>query len=147
MSDSNPNHASTEKVLFSPIMAAIYGLLITLVLRTVISVIAGTIIAETSGVDFDDASAINAILAASLTFLITDLVLTAALMLWAGRVIRRYSDPIHLKIGLLVSAVTVAVYFYINYASGVFATYPLWYNVGLLVVVVAGILIGCKRPD
>lgn len=144
MNDST--HPTSDKVIFSPLMATIYGLLITLVLRTIISVIAGTIIAETSGVDFDDANAINAILAASLTFLITDLILTAVLMYWAGRVVRRYSEPSQLKIGWLVTVVTVAVYFMINYTSGVFTTYPFWYNVCLLVVVVAGIFAGCKKP-
>lgn len=146
MNDSSPGRTTADTIIFSPVMAAIYGLLITLVLRTIISVIVGTIVAETSGVDFDDAHAINAILAASFTFLIADLVITAALMFWAGRVVRRYSEPLHIKIGLLVMVVTVAVYFTINYTSGAFATYPLWYNVCLLIVVVAGIFIGCKKP-
>lgn len=147
MNDATQNSAIATGRAPSPAKAVIYGLLITLVLRLLASTLIGTIVAETSGVDFEDAHAINTALAGNMVFLVTDLLVAGLLMFFAGTIIYRYASPDHIKIAMVVVVITVLVYFYLLLSSGSFDVYPLWYNAVLFFIVVAGIVAGAKRQE
>ena len=132
---------------FSPFKATLYALVVALAFRPVATMITGTVVVGSNGIDLNDPLAINSALATSQVFLVANLVLTAILIVLAGKLVKRYAAPIHLRVVLWVGAVTVGVSAYAFYVAGTFTVYPLWYTACLFIVRISGLFPGCIKAD
>jgi len=137
-----PDNNRPERQL-KPINAICYGLLISIVLTTIVSIVEalifGIIVATTEGVEKLSADFI----AHNPVFLFIDLIVTFACLFYAGKVTGKYAFGQELKFGLIVAVMTITIYILI-YSTMDSSTYPIWYNIASFASVFVAILAGAK---
>lgn len=129
---------------FKPIKAIILGLLVSVVLSFVVSIIEGVIAGIILRVDLFSEHDLDAALSQNTTFLLTDVLITALLLFFAGRVVRKYTPRKEILFGFILSCLTFAVFLPIALSSNTFTTYPLWYNAASLLVIFVGVYLGAR---
>ena len=127
-----------------PVKAIVYGLLISIVLTSIASMLEGIIFGIALGVNLQDEAQFTSVLANNLGFLLFDLIMTFALLYYAGTRARKYAPSKEVFYGVVLAVITFAIYLLIFVLSDSFSLYPLWYNLLSLIVVFTAILYGAK---
>lgn len=140
--DSDVDMNSGNK--FKPVKAILLGLLISVILVMIVSVIESIVFAIALGADLTNESSLNEVLTNSKLFLVTDLVLTALILFFAGVVVRKYTPNKEVLFGLILSSLTLAIYLPLALSSNTFSDYPLWYNILTLIIIYAAVFMGAK---
>ena len=72
---------------FKPVKAILYGLMISIIVVAIVSMIEGIGFGIALGVDFNDREAFKSALANSIAFMVTDLIVSTFVFYFAGRVV------------------------------------------------------------
>lgn len=126
-----------------PIKGLLIGLCLTIILATLASTI-NTIIfgillgANLSGNDLGTA------LASNIAFLLTDLIISAAIVFYAGRSTGKRTPGKEIKFGTILASITFLIYLPIFIYSNAFTTYPAWHNILSLFLIFTLIPYGAK---
>jgi type III secretory pathway component EscS len=140
--DSNNQTPQTRQL--KPINAICYGLLISVALTTIVSIVEGIIfgiiVAITQGAEKLSADFI----AENSLFLAIDLIVTFVCLFYAGKITGKYASGQELKFGLIVALITSAFYILIYSTMDITAAYPIWYNLASFVIIFVAILLGAK---
>ena len=127
---------------FKPIKAIVLGLLVSMALSMVVSVIEVIIFAVILKLDLSDAKALNLLTGKNTTFQIVDTIITFLILFFAGRVVRKYAPGKEVLVGLIVASLTFVFALYMTISSGGFVTGPVWYNVASLLSIFVAIYLG-----
>ena len=134
---------------YKPVKAVLYGLSISIIITAIVSMVEGIGFGIALGVNFDDQDAFESALANSTAFMVTDVFVSTIVFYFAGRVVGKYVPGKELKYGIIVTVVTLAVYLPLLIDSDAFSSYPVWYNllglVVLLVVIPFGAISAAKN--
>jgi hypothetical protein len=140
--DSNSEKPETPEL--KPINAICYGLLISVVLTIIVSMVEvmvfAAIIAATQGVENISAD----FFAENSLFLTIDLIVTFGCLFYAGKITGKYAFGQELKFGLIVAVLTFLIYVLIYFSIESTANYPIWYDLITFINIFVGILWGAK---
>lgn len=138
-SDLTTNH----KRPFKPVKAILYGLSISIILTTIVSVIALVIFGFVSGVDFTNEDTFNLLYTNNL-FMFIDVILTVWVLYFSGTVVGKYTPGKEVVFAIIVSVLTLIIFAALFLMTESFSTYPIWYNLSSFVVIPVGIYFGAK---
>lgn len=130
---------------FKPIKAIILGLLVSVVLSTIVSMVEVIVGAMIFGVNLHNQESINAMLNTNTKFQIIDTAITLLVMFFAGSVVGKYAVGKEILFGLIVASITFGIALYIAIHSGGLSTGPEWYNVTSFLIIFIGIYFGSRR--
>ena len=135
-----------ENRIYSPIKAVVYGLCVSIILVNIVSLIEVIIFGAITGLDFSDENTVEAALSNSSIFMVSDIVVSALVLFFAGIVIGKHVPGKESKFGIIVSIITVVIYFPLFFVSDAFVIWPFWYNFfGMLAV--SAIYFGAKSKS
>jgi hypothetical protein len=127
-----------------PINAICYGLLISIVLTMIVSIIEvmifAIIIAVTQGSENISAD----FMTGNSLFLIIDLIVTFGCLFYAGKITGKYAFGQELKFGLIVALLTLLIYVLIYFTIDSTENYPVWYDLMTYINIFVAILWGAK---
>ncbi len=133
-----------ESPQFKPINAICYGLLISVVLTMLVSMVEvmifAIIVATTQGSENISAD----FMADNSLFLIIDLIVTFGCLFFAGKMTGKYAVGQELKFGLIVASLTLLIYVLIYFSIDATASYPVWYDLMTYINIFVAILWGAK---
>ena len=129
---------------YSPVKAIVYGLLVSVVLASLVSMIGSIIFAVLTEVELGSESKSADALANSITFLSINVVLYSLIMYYAGTVVKKYASSKETKFGVIVSTLTFIIYVLLFYGSNSFTEFPVWYNAAVFLAMVSAINYGTK---
>jgi hypothetical protein len=123
-------------------------LCVSVILAGLASMIEGIIFGVVMGVNLMDQTDFETTLVNSTGFLLTDVLMSALIFFWAGRVVGKRVPGKELVFGIVVTVLTLAIF--IPLSTDVFASqlYPVWYKGISVVVFLAAIPLGaisCKK--
>ena len=127
-----------------PVNAVVYGLLISIGLVLFVSIIEGIVFLAMLGPETISEGDLNLLLANSVPFLVTDSIMSAAIMYYAGTSVRKHAVGKEIKFGRIVSLVTFAFFLPIYISTDSLTTYPLWYNLFIFSAIFWAIQLGAK---
>lgn len=143
------NLATTEQRPFQPVKAVLLGLCVSVIVAGLASMIEGVIFGVVMGANLMDQTNFETILVNSTGYLLTDVLMSALIFFWAGRVVGKRVPGKELIFGIVVTVLTLAIFTPLS--IGVFTSqlYPIWYKGVSIVVVVGAIPLGaisCRTP-
>lgn len=129
---------------FKPVSAIAYGLLISIVLSTVVTIIEAIVFGIMIGLTQGTEAFSEDLFTKNSSFLLIDLILTFTCLYFAGRVTGKFAFGQELKFGLIVALITFFIYiaFYMLMDTG--DQYPLWYDLGSFASVFVAVLLGAN---
>lgn len=138
------NTEKPENLQFKPVNAICYGLLISVVLTMIVSMVEvmvfAAIIAATQGVENISAD----FFAENSLFLTIDLIVTLGCLFYAGKITGKYAFGQELKFGFIVALLTLLIYALIYFSIESTENYPIWYDLITFINIFVGILWGAK---
>jgi hypothetical protein len=143
--DSNLDVEQTRTC--KPIKAVVYGLLVSVgVLMTAsnIEAIVFLLLNREAISSLGSENEIKNFLASSNIFLTMDLLISMAILYWAGTIIRKQAYNKEIKYGLIVSCITSAVMLAIYFIDNAYEIYPIWYSTLAFLSVFVVIFYGAK---
>ena len=132
-----------------PLKAIIYGLLVSVVLIIVAGGIQGlifTLINFEDVMKFESPEDAKNYFTGNLYFLITDIVVSFAILYFAGTRVKKFASGQETKYALVLSFLTFLIHLTFFIYKNSFSDYPLWYNALLLLIIFIGIFCGA-RPE
>lgn len=135
---------TSENIVFSPFKAIMFGLCISIILASIVSMIESIAFGIVLGVDFNDQSSFESALANSTVFLVVDIVVSSFILFFAGKSVGRRVPGKEEKYGIIVSLLTLFIYLPLYVVSDAFSVWPIWYNLMSLTVVLSAIYFGAK---
>ena len=129
---------------YSPVKAIVYGLLVSVVLTSLVSMIESIIFAVLTEVELGSESKSADALANSITFLSINVVLYSLIMYYAGTVVKKYALSKEAIFGAIVSLITFIIYILLFIGSNSFTEFPVWYNVAVFLAIVVALNYGAK---
>jgi hypothetical protein len=129
---------------YKPLVGLLIGLFFTIIIMSITSGGVGFIFGTTLGADFSGQNW-NKLLAASNSYLLTDIVVSAIVCFYAGRAIGKRTPGKEIKFGFLLASINIAIYLPMYIYSDAFTTYPSWYNTLTFVINFLFIALGAKR--
>lgn len=149
MQDVDQSPVSTggkvEREVYSPPKAIAYGLLISVVLASLVSMLGSIVFAILAEPELGSESRSVAALSDSIVFLIVNVSLYTLIMYYAGSVVKRYAASREVGFGAIVSALTVTIYIFLFMASNTFSEFPVWYNISVFLTIVVALNFGARR--
>ncbi|GAB4192108.1 MAG: hypothetical protein Tsb002_21510 [Wenzhouxiangellaceae bacterium] len=118
-----------EQLTDRPVKALLLGGLIAFVVVNIVSTLSAVVFVVMNGVNMLDEAAFTRALADSTMYLIFDLLLSAVIMYFAGRVAGRYAPGQAQWIGIVLGVMTVIVYGLLYLILDAYSDWPVWYMV------------------
>ena len=130
---------------YSPVKAILYGLLISVVMGSLASMIESIIFSILTEAELGSKSQSVTALANSVTFLTINVAVYSLIMYYAGTVVKKYTPSHETKFGAIVSTLTFLIYVLLFIGSNSFSEFPVWYNVAVFTSIVVGLNYGVNR--
>ena len=130
---------------YSPVKAILYGLLISVVLASLVSMIESIIFSILTEAELGIESQSVTALANSVTFLTINVAVYSLIMYYAGTVVKKFTPSQEAKFGAIVSTMTFVIYFFLFIGSDSFSEFPAWYNVAVFTSIIVALNYGAKR--
>lgn len=130
---------------YSPVKAILYGLLISVVLASLISMVESIIFSIVTEAEPGSESGSAAALANSVTFLTINVAVYSLIMYYAGTVVKKYTPSHGAKFGAIVSTLTFVIYVFLFIGSNSFSEFPDWYNIAVFTSIIVALNYGSKR--
>ncbi len=128
---------------YKPVKGVLAGLGYTILLATLVGLLWAVVIGLILGFDLTSPD-IESVYSQSFIYLAGDMVLTAAMLFLGGRAVGWRSPGKELRFGFVLTAITAAIYLLGMFSFDAFTAYPLFYNLGILALVVFVIPIGAR---
>ncbi|WP_062064576.1 hypothetical protein [Cellvibrio sp. OA-2007] len=135
------------QALFKPVKALVYGFLISVVLLLVVSALELFVFALMNRehiASLANEGEINAFFSQHILFLVVDIIVSFAVLYFAGTVIRKYAVGYELKFGFVLALLTLGVHLVLFNVNDASDNYPFWYNAAGLISIFAAILLGAR---
>ncbi|MBL4890210.1 MAG: hypothetical protein JKX97_09355 [Candidatus Lindowbacteria bacterium] len=147
MKGSNTPETHIETVIenkVKPVKSVVYGLLISIVLSTLVSFLVALVYGALSGADTSNESSSLSVLSENISYLVTDLILSALVFYYAGSVAGKLAPGKENIFGIILAALTTSFYVLLFAWSDSFWMYPIWYGAIAFLSGVTAILLGAN---
>ncbi|MET1077065.1 MAG: hypothetical protein ABWY06_03490 [Pseudomonas sp.] len=129
---------------FKPISGLLLGLCIYLILGQLLSVVLTYGYGLALGLDITNVTFMTA-LAGHPFYLALDLVLSSALLFYAGRVIGKRTPGQELRYAAVLTAILLVLNLLMFYYTDTFSVYPVWYSTLIILITLTMIPLGARN--
>lgn len=129
---------------YQPIRGMIYGLLVSIGLMFIVSIVLSLAFIFWLGLDLRNPTMMSSTLYNSLAYLTSDLLVSFLILFYAGWIASKYTPNREIKFASILSLLTLAINFIVFIDFEELSDGPLWYQLSSLIIIFVGIFSGAR---